>query len=91
METLDPYEQQLLGVFESCDDYSNGSLSATGLYQLCEKLQLEDHYNKLVKCLIGDAKGKRVLFHEFRDGFLKLLNSSDCDEKGGGGISPGKC
>lgn len=89
METIDPYEQQLLGVFESCSDYSNGSLSSAGLYQLCEKLQLEDHYSRLVKCLIGDSKGKRVSFYEFKDGFLKLLNGSDCDEKVNGGISPG--
>ncbi|XP_069682970.1 ninein homolog isoform X3 [Periplaneta americana] len=71
---LDPYEQQLLAVFESCDQDQSGSLDGHGLEQLCEKLQLEEQGFQLMKCLLGNtASNKRVTFPEFRDGLLALL------------------
>lgn len=90
MEVEDPYEQYLLSVFESCDDFYQGSLSAAGLQQLCEKLQLSDSCGQLTKCLLGEFETKRVLFHEFRDGLLKLLDGMKCDSKTDGELSPGK-
>lgn len=89
MEIADPYEQYLLAVFESCDDFYQGSLSAAGLQQLCEKLELESSCGKLTKCLLGDFKSKRVFFHEFKDGLLKLLDGMECDNKTDGELSPG--
>jgi len=70
---LDPYEQQLLAVFESCDQDQSGSLDGHGLEQLCEKLQLEEQGFELMKCLLGSCSGKKVTFAEFRDGLLTLL------------------
>ncbi|KAK6640265.1 hypothetical protein RUM44_011951 [Polyplax serrata] len=90
MEVEDPYEQYLLSVFESCDDFYQGSLSAAGLQQLCEKLQLSDSCGQLTKCLLGEFETKRVLFHEFRDGLLKLLDGMKCDSKTDGELSPGR-
>ncbi|PSN57236.1 hypothetical protein C0J52_05004 [Blattella germanica] len=71
---LNPYEQQLLAVFESCDQDQSGSLDGHGLEQLCGKLQLEEQGYELMKCLLGNtASNKRVTFSEFRDGLLALL------------------
>ncbi|KAL0267594.1 UNVERIFIED_CONTAM: hypothetical protein PYX00_009823 [Menopon gallinae] len=90
METTDPYEQQLLAVFQSCDDYYQNSLSSDGLYQLCEKLQLEDHYHKLLKCVLGESEKRRVTFFEFKDGLLKLLNNSEFEDGSDRAISPAR-
>lgn len=70
---LDPYEQQLLAVFESCDQDQSGCLDGHGLKQLCEKLQLEEQGFELMRCLLGSSLGKKVTFAEFRDGLLALL------------------
>lgn len=89
MEVADPYEQYLLAVFESCDDYYQGSVGAAGLQQLCEKLQLFDSCRKLKNILFEDCKSKRVFFNEFKEGLLKLLNGMDCDEKTDEDLSQG--
>ncbi|EEB18770.1 blastoderm specific protein 25D, putative [Pediculus humanus corporis] len=81
MEYDDPYEQYLLAVFQSCDDYYQGSLSAAGLQQLCEKLQLQDSCGKLTKCLLDDFKSKRVSFEDFKNGLLRILDEMDRAEK----------
>jgi Ca2+-binding EF-hand superfamily protein len=70
---LDSYEQQLLAVFESCDQDQSGSLDGNGLEQLCEKLQLEEQGIELIKCLLVSSSNKKVTFAEFRDGLLTLL------------------
>ena len=77
---LDPYEQQLLAVFESCDQDQAGCLDGHGLEQLCEKLQLEEHGFELMKCLLGSSSGKKVTFAEFRDGLLTLLGEVQSEQ-----------
>jgi hypothetical protein len=75
---VNPYEKQLLAVFESCDQDQSGSLDGHGLEQLCEKLQLEEQGFELIKCLIGTRTSKRrVTFSEFKDGLLTLLAKQD--------------
>lgn len=78
---LDPYEQQLLAVFESCDQDKSGSLDGDGLEQLCEKLQLEEQGFELMKCLLGSSSpNKKVTFAEFRDGLLALLGEDQGEQ-----------
>ncbi|CAG9864195.1 unnamed protein product [Phyllotreta striolata] len=71
---LDPYEQQLLKVFNSHDRDNCGSLDSAGLTQLCQTLQLEEHGTSLVKCLLQD-KRHRVNFADFKDALLALLGN----------------
>lgn len=93
---LDPYEQQLLAVFESCDQDKSGSLDGHGLEQLCDKLQLEEQGFELMKCLLGSSPpDKKVTFAEFRDGLLALLGEDQSEQpnrrEAGGRGSPGMC
>jgi hypothetical protein len=91
---LDPYEQQLLAVFDSCDQDQSGSLDGRGLEQLCEKLQLEEQGIELIKCLLGSSSNNKVTFGEFRDGLLTLLgddqverpNRRDAGDRGSPGM-----
>lgn len=69
---LDPYEQQLLKVFDSHDRDNCGSLDRDGLMQLCQTLQLEEQGHELIRCLLKD-KSSRATFHEFKDALLALL------------------
>ncbi|XP_065331418.1 ninein homolog isoform X5 [Cloeon dipterum] len=81
--TLDPYEQQLLAVFESCCDGSQGVLDPRGLTSLCEKLQLEEQTPHLLERLLGSPRSnspRKITFAQFRDALLALLagvSSSD--------------
>lgn len=72
--TIDPYEQQLLKVFNSFDKDNSGSLDKEGLTQLCQSLQLEEQGNELIKCLIKD-KRQRATFLEFKDILLTILGN----------------
>ncbi|XP_068085274.1 ninein homolog [Anabrus simplex] len=86
---VDPYEQQLYAVFESCDEGQKGSLDRDGLEQLCEQLQLEEQSVELIECLLGSTKtSKRVTFPEFRDGLLTLLGEGQRTRDSGGRGSP---
>ncbi|XP_050310369.1 ninein isoform X2 [Anthonomus grandis grandis] len=69
---LDPYEQQLLKVFNSHDLGNCGSLDKDGLSQLCITLQLEEQGNELIRCLLNE-KRSRANFGEFKDALLNLL------------------
>lgn len=71
----DPYEQQLLAVFESCDIAGTGCLDSEGLTILCQKLHLEEGHDHLKGCLLRSG-GKTVFtFSEFRDALLALLGA----------------
>ncbi|CAH0554943.1 unnamed protein product [Brassicogethes aeneus] len=72
---MDPYEEQLLKVFNSHDRNNSGSLDKEGLMQLCQTLQLEEHSSDLIKCLLADSKYKRATFVEFKDALLALLGN----------------
>ncbi|XP_024937732.1 blastoderm-specific protein 25D isoform X2 [Cephus cinctus] len=73
----DPYEQQLLAVFESCLSEGETSLDENGLRSLCDKLQLEERGKELISCLLERTPvRKSVSFLEFRDGLLALLGKS---------------
>ncbi|XP_022900115.2 ninein homolog [Onthophagus taurus] len=72
--SLDPYEQQLLKVFDSYDYDQKGSLDRDGLVQLCQTLQLEERGTELIKCLLNEAK-RRATFVEFKDALLALLGN----------------
>lgn len=72
---MDPYEEQLLKVFNSHDRNNCGSLDREGLTQLCQTLQLEEHSAELIKCVLKDAKYKRASFPEFKDALLALLGN----------------
>lgn len=69
---MDPYEQQLLSVFDSYDVEHRGSLDRDGLVQLCNSLQLEEQGGELIKCLLTESK-IYVTFIEFKEGLLSLL------------------
>lgn len=71
---MDPYEHQLLSVFNSYDVSHKGSLDRHSLQQLCNSLQLEDRGVELVKCLVSDTK-LCVTFNEFKEGLLALLGN----------------
>nr|XP_023020787.1 ninein [Leptinotarsa decemlineata] len=71
---LDPYEQQLLKVFDSHDKENCGSLDREGLVQLCQTLQLEEQGIELVKCLLKN-RNSRATFSEFKDALLALLGN----------------
>ncbi|XP_046466245.1 ninein homolog isoform X1 [Neodiprion pinetum] len=73
----DPYEQQLLAVFESCQTKGQTRLNENGLRLLCEKLQLEEQGKELISCLLEQTEtDKSVSFYEFRDGLLALLGNA---------------
>ncbi|GLV41936.1 Ninein [Carabus blaptoides fortunei] len=72
--SMDPYEQQLLSVFNSYDVLHRGSLDREGLVQLCNSLQLEEQGVELIKCLLSDSK-LLVTFNEFKEGLLTLLGN----------------
>jgi len=67
----DPYEQQLLAVFESCDVKGTGKLDCDGLRKLCDQLHLEDGRHQLMDCLLP-----AFTFEQFRDALLTLLAAS---------------
>lgn len=73
--SLDPYEQQLLKVFDSYDFENRGSLDREGLTQLCCTLQLEEQGTELIQHLLSDPKNPRVTFMEFKDALLTLLGN----------------
>ncbi|XP_072388356.1 uncharacterized protein Nin [Diabrotica undecimpunctata] len=79
---LDPYEQQLLKVFNSHDRDNCGSLDREGLTQLCQTLQLDEHGLDLVKCLLKD-KRTRVNFTDFKDALLALLGNMQNNKSSG--------
>jgi hypothetical protein len=74
---LDPYEQQLFAVFESCcDPNSAQALDSRGLGALCEKLQLEEQTPHLLEKLLGGrnhSSPRKITFAQFRDALLALL------------------
>lgn len=72
---MDPYEQQLLKVFDSYDHENCGSLDKEGLTQLCHTLQLEEQGTELIKCLLKDPKHSRATFAEFKEALLTLLGN----------------
>lgn len=76
----DPYEQQLLAVFKSCQIDGESGLDESGLHLLCDKLQLEEPGQKLISCLLESTPSRKsVSFYEFRDGLLALLGESQDD------------
>lgn len=81
---LDPYEQQLLTVFNRYDYENLGTLDHQGLTELCHTLQLQEHGTELVNHLLRDSRKSRVNFIEFRDALLTLLkeiqNLQDSEE-----------
>lgn len=77
----DPYEKQLLDVFESCDFEGSGRLDSSGLTQLCDKLQLEEQGVKLIDCLLANNSQRRVSFTEFREALLSLLGEGQKQKK----------
>jgi hypothetical protein len=75
---LDPYEQQLFAVFESCCEPDGAHvLDAKGLAALCDKLQLEEQTPQLLEKLLGARGGvsspRKITFSQFRDALLALL------------------
>lgn len=73
----DPYEQQLLAVFESCQIEGEPGLDENGLRLLCDKLQLEEQGKELISCLLEQTPSRKsVSFYEFRDGLLALLGNA---------------
>lgn len=73
--SLDPYEQQLLKVFDSYDHDNCGSLDRNGLTQLCHTLQLEEQGTELIKNLLKDPRHPRATFTEFKEALLALLGN----------------
>lgn len=73
----DPYEQQLLAVFESCDRAGTGRLDSEGLAILCQKLHLQEGHDQLKGCLLRSGSGTKAVFTftEFRDALLALLGA----------------
>lgn len=88
---LDPYEQQLFSVFESCDECGRGYLDRKGLEQLCDKLQLEEQGVELINCLLEEKRSlNRVTFPEFKDGLLAILGERQKKLDSSRRSSPGK-
>lgn len=73
--SMDPYEQQLLKVFDSYDHENCGSLDKDGLTQLCQTLQLEEQGTELIKNLLQEPKQSRATFSEFKEALLSLLGN----------------
>lgn len=71
----DPYERQLLAVFESCDNSGNGVLDTNSLGALCDTLQLEENQRSLLISRLCDNGKCNVKFPQFRDALLAVLAS----------------
>jgi len=89
---LDPYEQQLFAVFESCCESEGAhALDSKGLTSLCEKLQLEEQTPQLLEKLLGaktpTSSPRKITFPQFRDALLALLASGITSDEFDG--SPG--
>lgn len=89
---VDPYERQLLAVFESCDRGGTGRLDGEGLVTLCQKLHLEEGQDHLMGCLLGSGPGDKAAFtfSEFRDALLALLGAGRIQSEDEREPSPGK-
>ena len=74
-ETRDPYEDQLLAVFNSCLEEGETKLRFDGLRSLCHKLQLEERSKELISYLL-EPKEAFISFKTFRDSLVKLLGQS---------------
>ena len=62
----DSYEEQLHLMFNSCDGERCGFLDRSQLYELSEKLQLdEEQTGYIVDCLITDEFSKVTLIFDF--------------------------
>ncbi|XP_044753450.1 girdin [Coccinella septempunctata] len=72
---LDPYEQQLLAVFNGYDYDNVGSLDEQGLKELCQTLQLQEQGTELISNLLKEPSKSRVKFLEFKDALLTLLGN----------------
>lgn len=72
---LDPYEQQLLAVFNRYDYNQVGSLDEQGLKELCQTLQLQEQGIELISNLLNEPSKSRVKFMEFKDALLTLLDN----------------
>lgn len=72
---MDPYEQQLLKVFDRYDHDNCGSLDKDGLMQLCQTLQLEEQGNILIKNLLQEQDQSRATFTEFKEALVSLLGN----------------
>lgn len=75
---MDPYEQQLLNVFDSYDFDNQGSLDKEALTQLCQTLQLEDQTSELIRVLLPErnhSSACRASFVEFKDALLAILGN----------------
>ncbi|KAL3268452.1 hypothetical protein HHI36_007563 [Cryptolaemus montrouzieri] len=73
--TLDPYEQQLLTVFNRYDYDNVGSLDENGLTELCHTLQLQEQGAQLIRSLLNQPQKSRVRFIEFKDALLTVLGN----------------
>lgn len=69
-----PYEQQLLAVFESCLTDGEEDLRSDGLSKLCDKLQLDEDGKDMILGIL--PKSEPVSFRDFRNGLLELLDHS---------------
>lgn len=72
---MDPYEQQLLKVFDRYDHDNCGSLDKDALMQLCQTLQLEEQGSILIKNLLQEPKQSRATFTEFKEALVSLLGN----------------
>lgn len=72
-----PYEQQLLSVYESCLEIGKSGLNEKGLKLLCDKLQLEERSVELIASLLEQSSDDHTIsFNEFRNGLLSLLGNA---------------
>lgn len=71
---MDPYEQQLLRVFDRHDHERRGSLDRAGLVQLCRALQLEERGVALIESLL--RSNSRISFPEFKEALVTLLDTT---------------
>ncbi|XP_044013884.1 protein PFC0760c [Aphidius gifuensis] len=70
----DPYEQQLLAVFESCLEKNAKKLDENGLKLLCEKLELDDKLDELKLNLLNNNSS--ITFTDFRNCLLSILTTT---------------
>ncbi|KAK0180799.1 hypothetical protein PV327_003144 [Microctonus hyperodae] len=72
-----PYEQQLLSVYESCLEIGKSGLNEKGLKLLCDKLQLEERSVELIASLLEQSSDNHTIsFNQFRNGLLSLLGNA---------------